>query len=199
MRTGDQVLGVDPVTGKRFVSTVTATYAHATERDLLTLTLTGGSQLTTTPGHLIYVAGKGWEFASDLRVGDRVGTSDGMGRVIVAIGSAPGAGRLVLDFTVAGTHDFYVRAGTADVLVHNCTNLSADDGVAGAHVLGDHVNITPADARAKATPKYPHWRLEQPSGGAAGGRPGDRGLHQEIPEGPAGLVRQIRQEPRLAD
>jgi Pretoxin HINT domain/Bacterial CdiA-CT RNAse A domain len=153
---GDQVLGVDPVTGKKFASTVTATYAHATDRALRTLTLTGGDRLTTTPGHRVYVSGKGWEFAADLRVGDRVGTSDGAGRVITAIGSAPGAGRRVLDFTVAGTHDFYVRAGAADVLVHNCTDLTKDDGIAGAHVLGDHVNITPADAVAKATSSVPN-------------------------------------------
>jgi hypothetical protein len=142
---GDRVMTADPVTGRRTASVVTATYAHDTHRDLLTLTLTSGGSLVTTPGHRIYVTGRGWEVASDIRAGDRLG-----GPAVVSISATPGGGRSVLDFTVAGTHDFFVRAGTTDVLVHNCTDLDADDGVAGAHVLGDHVNITPEDAIKKA-------------------------------------------------
>ena len=110
-----------------------------------TFTLTGGGSFVTTPGHRIFVTGRGWVVASDVHVGDRLG-----GPAVVSISSTPGAGRRVLDFTVAGTHDFFVRAGAADVLVHNCGDLGLDEGIAGAHTLGDHVNTTPEDAIAKA-------------------------------------------------
>jgi hypothetical protein len=141
---GDRVMTADPATGRRTASVVTATYAHDTHRELLTLTLTSGS-VVTTPGHRIFVTGRGWEVASDVHVGDRLG-----GPAVVSISATPGGGRRVLDFTVAGTHDFFVRAGAADVLVHNCGDLGLDEGVSDAHTLRDHVNATPDEAIAKA-------------------------------------------------
>lgn len=65
------------------------------------------------------------------------------------------APREVFDLTVDGFHSFYV--GTAgqrsrDVLVHNCTNILADEGLEGAHTLEDHVDLSPqklADKLAK--------------------------------------------------
>jgi hypothetical protein len=142
---GDQVMTTDPATGERLPSTVTATYAHRTRHELLTFALADGGKLTTTPGHRVYVTGRGWEIAADVHLGDRLS-----GPAVVSISSTPGGGRNVLDFTVAGTHDFFVRAGSTNVLVHNCGNLADDEDVAGAHTLADHVNTTPEKAVAKA-------------------------------------------------
>ncbi|MEV4704559.1 ricin-type beta-trefoil lectin domain protein [Actinoplanes sp. NPDC049316] len=145
VRVGDQVMSIDPATGQRTASVVSATYAHDTDQSLPTLTLTGGGSLVTTPGHRIFVSGRGWRFASDVHVGDRLG-----GPTVVSISPTPGAGRRVVDFTVAGTHNFFVRAGAVDVLVHNCGDLGLDEAVEGAHTLRDHVNPTAEDAIAKA-------------------------------------------------
>jgi hypothetical protein len=152
VRIGDRVMSADPATGDRRPSTVTDTFAHPANGRLLTLALAGGGLLTTTPGHRILVAGRGWVLASDLHTGDRLGVGGDPDQVLVAVTRTVGGGRTVGDLTVALTHDFFVRAGSAAVLVHNCTNLAADERLLPnmAHTLADHVNITPAAAAAKA-------------------------------------------------
>ncbi|MDT5042907.1 MAG: hypothetical protein QOE51_3892, partial [Actinoplanes sp.] len=152
VQVGDRVMSTDPATGAPRPETVTDTFAHPANGRLLTLALVGGGRLTTTPGHRILIAGRGWVLASDLHVGDRLGTGRDAGRVLAAVTTAAGGGRTVRDFTVAGTHDFYVLAGTAAILVHNCTNLAGDEAQFpdAAHTLADHVRISPADAISKA-------------------------------------------------
>jgi len=61
--------------------------------------------------------------------------------------------REVYDLTVDELHSFYVGTEGArpqDVLVHNCTDIVADEGVEGAHTLGDHVRATDSEMAAKA-------------------------------------------------
>ncbi|MFE2424177.1 ricin-type beta-trefoil lectin domain protein [Streptomyces hokutonensis] len=151
VRRGDLVLATDPETGKDRAQQVTATYAHGTDR-LMKITLSGGSSLTSTDGHRLYVTGRGWVHMSELRTGDRLRAPDDTLHAVTGLRSLTGlASSRVYDLTVEGTHTFYVRTeGTraADVLVHNCVNLSDETAFPAteAHTLRKHVNVTPQEA-----------------------------------------------------
>ncbi|MEU6512233.1 RNase A-like domain-containing protein [Streptomyces sp. NPDC046942] len=59
------------------------------------------------------------------------------------------------DLTVDGLHTFYVRSEgrhAADLLVHNCVNLSDETAYpeSGAHTLSKHVNRAPQEAKDDA-------------------------------------------------
>jgi hypothetical protein len=56
----------------------------------------------------------------------------------------------VHNLTVADHHTYHVGAGSVAVLVHNCGDLTRDNGVNGAHVIPDHVNVTDDDIAARA-------------------------------------------------
>ncbi|GAA4087454.1 hypothetical protein GCM10022233_83080 [Streptomyces shaanxiensis] len=162
VRIGDQVLAADPGTDDVRPQAVTDTFRHDT-RHLVDITVSGGV-LTSTTGHRMYVDGRGWTTVSDLSTGDRLVTPDGSVRTVTALLDRPGlASREVYDLTVDGLHTFFVRPQgirTADVLVHNCTRLGADEGIAGAHTIEKHVS---AAARAGA------WdRAQSVSGGVVG-------------------------------
>ncbi|MFE7552963.1 polymorphic toxin-type HINT domain-containing protein, partial [Streptomyces gardneri] len=139
---GDLVMAADPDSGELRTQKVTATFRHDTER-LVDIALADGGRLTSTAGHKFFVADRGWRTVSDLRVGDRLRTPDGLVRAVTALDDRTGlAPATVYDITVDGPHTFFVRTtGTRpqDVLVHNCLNIVADEGVNGAHTLRDHV------------------------------------------------------------
>ncbi|MFI9269785.1 RICIN domain-containing protein [Kitasatospora sp. NPDC052896] len=152
IRTGDQVLATDPQTGASQAEPVTAAFAHSTER-LVDITLTDGGQLTSTAGHRVYVAQRGWTYVSDLHAGDLLRAADGSPHSISGLRSRDSlAPQQVYDLTVDGLHTFYVRTAGArpqDLLVHNCLDLLADEGVSGAHTLTDHV-LSDDDAQTRA-------------------------------------------------
>ncbi|MGX4691888.1 RICIN domain-containing protein [Streptomyces sp. JNUCC 63] len=153
---GDLLLAADPATGRTRGEPVTRTFHHTAD-ELLDITLAGGGRITTTPGHRFFVGGRDWTLASDIRTGDRLRTPDGTLRTVVSLldrqdTTAP---RAVYDLTVSGLHTFYVVAGGTPVLVHNCNDLIADDGVFRglAHVLDEHVDPDKARAVALAAEK----------------------------------------------
>ncbi|MGW0580044.1 polymorphic toxin-type HINT domain-containing protein, partial [Streptomyces sp. NPDC002920] len=142
VREGDLLLAADPDTGELRPRPVTDTFRHQTQR-LVDITVAGDGLLSSTVGHRFFVTGRGWTPVSDLRVGDRLRTPDGSVRAVTALRDRSGlVPREVYDLTVGGLHTFFVRAEGVrpqDVLVHNCTNIVADEGVSGAHTLRDHV------------------------------------------------------------
>ncbi|MFH8420937.1 ricin-type beta-trefoil lectin domain protein [Streptomyces sp. NPDC018038] len=153
VRIGDRVLATDPRTGSLRPQGVTDTFRHDTER-LVDITVDGGV-LTSTIGHRFLVLGRGWTTVAELRVGDRLRTPQGTEQTVTALRDRSGlAPRTVYDLTVDGPHTFYVRPRgeerVQDVLVHNCTNIVADEGLFGAHTLGVHVRASDDAMRAKA-------------------------------------------------
>ncbi|MFD5929898.1 ricin-type beta-trefoil lectin domain protein [Streptomyces sp. NPDC060333] len=157
LRVGDAVLAGDPATGTVRPEPVSDTYQHAAD-DLVTISLSDGTTLDTTPGHKIYAENRGWILASDLRPGDRLLRPDGELLTVAGVrGDTDAESRQVYDLTVSGLHTFYVRAEgsqASDVLVHNCLKLSdellptlskyKDSGE--MHALREHVLPTPAEA-----------------------------------------------------
>nr|WP_307626941.1 polymorphic toxin-type HINT domain-containing protein [Streptomyces turgidiscabies] len=155
VRVGDLVLATDPASGKARPEPVTDTFRHDTNH-LADITLAGAGTLTSTTGHRVYVADRGWVRVSDLRVGERLRAGDGSLRTVTALHDRVGmASQRVYDLTVEDLHTFYVRSEgrhAADLLVHNCVNLS-DEKVypeSGAHTLSKHVERSPAGAVADA-------------------------------------------------
>ncbi|WP_240138757.1 polymorphic toxin-type HINT domain-containing protein [Streptomyces sp. MUM 178J] len=152
VRTGDLLLAADPETGRSTAQPVTDTFRHPTRR-LADITLADGS-LTSTVGHRFFVAGRGWTQVADLRVGDRLRTPDGSLHAVTGLRDRDGlTPREVFDLTVDELHTFYVSTAgerPQDVLVHNCTNIVADEGISGAHTLTDHVRKSDRQMAEKA-------------------------------------------------
>ncbi|WP_347232286.1 RICIN domain-containing protein [Streptomyces sp. Root66D1] len=152
VRVGDRVLATDTRTGSLRAQDVTDTFRHDTER-LVDISVAGG-RLTSTIGHRFFVLDRGWTTVAELRIGDRLRTPQGTMQTVTALRDRSGlAPRTVFDLTVDGPHTFYVRpqgVRVRDVLVHNCTNLIADEGILDAHTLKDHVNKNNAEMQAKA-------------------------------------------------
>ncbi|RSN08075.1 virulence factor [Streptomyces sp. WAC 01325] len=148
VRSGDRVLAAEPGTDGTRPQTVTDTFRHGTEH-LVDITL-DGDVLTSTTGHRMYVDGRGWRTVSELSTGDRLVTPDGSVRRVTALLDRSGLPpRDVYDLTVDGLHTFFVRPQgehSADVLVHNCVKLGADEGLAGAHTIEKHVLPSATDA-----------------------------------------------------
>ncbi|WP_285390867.1 polymorphic toxin-type HINT domain-containing protein [Streptomyces sp. RKAG337] len=161
---GDWLMATDPATGGLRPELVTASFVHNTER-LVDVALSGGSSLTSTAGHRVYVVERGWIFASELHVGDLLRAADGSVHAVSSVRENAGlAPQMVYDLTVDGLHTFYVRtSGTQrqDLLVHNCTELVADEAKFpdAAHTLKEHVNPTVAESIRLAISKTIGTRL----------------------------------------
>ncbi|MFE3527333.1 polymorphic toxin-type HINT domain-containing protein, partial [Streptomyces sp. NPDC059161] len=151
LKVGDLVVASDPTTGERRPEPVTATFRHGTER-LVTLTFTDGNSLSSTAGHRIYTAERGWVLVSQLRTGEQLLGPQGEPRTLARIDDRSGlAPRQVFDLTVNGLHTFFVSTEGAhlqDVLVHNCLNFTDERALpdSGAHTLSKHVDVDEAQA-----------------------------------------------------
>ncbi|MFC4500347.1 ricin-type beta-trefoil lectin domain protein [Streptomyces vulcanius] len=158
VRVGDLVLATDPGTDRRSGQRVTATFRHDAPH-LNVVGFTDGTTVTSTPGHRVYTENQGWTFVSALRPGDAVRAADGPPRIVAGLRIQGGdEARTVYDLTVGETHTFYVGtqgAGSRDVLVHNCYNLS-DEALfpeTGAHTRRDHIGKTRDEAERIAASK----------------------------------------------
>ncbi|MBD0744859.1 hypothetical protein BG418_24745 [Streptomyces sp. CBMA152] len=153
LRSGDTVLSTDPDTGESRAERVSSTFKHDTER-LVDIAFADGGNLTSTAGHRVYVWDRGWTFASDVHVGDRLRGPESTVRMVSALNDRSSiAPETVYDLTVDAFHTFYVStegAKTQDVLVHNCLNLTLHEGDRGAHTILDHVKTTAQRAIQKA-------------------------------------------------
>nr|WP_240204448.1 ricin-type beta-trefoil lectin domain protein [Streptomyces actuosus] len=152
VRTGDLVLADAPQTGRGSAQPVTDTFRHRTTL-LVDVTLADGA-LTSTAGHRLWVDGDGWTRVSELRAGDRLRTPDGTRHTVRSLRTRSDlAPREVFDLSIDGLHSFYVGTAGArsyDVLVHNCTDILADEDIAGAHTLREHVRKTDEEMVRKA-------------------------------------------------
>lgn len=118
VRVGDVVMAGDTASGTARPEQVTAAFRHDTSR-LIDITLADGSRLSTTAGHRLFVAGRGWTYASDLAVNDRLRDPAGREQVIATLGDRGNITPVdVFDLTVDGLHTFF-----------------------GAHTMSDHVGL----------------------------------------------------------
>ncbi|MFH8982957.1 polymorphic toxin-type HINT domain-containing protein [Streptomyces varsoviensis] len=125
IKTDDKVLATDPETGESKPEPVVATIIGNGSKDLVKLTVSGDDHATTgaliaTEGHPFWVpALKKWVDAGDLKPGQWLRTSAGTWVQVTAV-QAWTQNATVHNLTVESVHTYYVGAGTAPVLVHNC-------------------------------------------------------------------------------
>jgi hypothetical protein len=164
VRIGDVVLATDPTTGKTEKRPVTDVIVGEGDKSLVEITLqTGGartdtSAITATDGHPFWLQDeKKWVEAKDLHVGSMLQTSAGTHVQVMAIKRWSAHHQRVYNLSVDTTHTYYVLAGDAPVLVHNCKvfrGMEPDsDGAPvvgrsakklGVRVEGDNVDVHPS-------------------------------------------------------
>ncbi|MFV0136079.1 ricin-type beta-trefoil lectin domain protein [Streptomyces sp. HMX87] len=134
VKAGDKVVATDPKTGERRVETVTAEIKGEGLKHLVKVTIdTDGpkgektSEITATDGHPFWVPSLGkWLDATDLKPGQWLRTSAGTHVQITAVKRWTSPGATVHNLTVGDVHTYFVAAGAAPVLVHNCGTGGAD-------------------------------------------------------------------------
>lgn len=144
VKTGDKVIATDPETGKTTTRPVVATIVTKDDKHFTDLTIktpSGDSSIIATDTHPFWsVDKKKWINADDLRPGTQLRTPQGTTAKITAVRHFRKQ-QQTHDLTIAGTHTYYVLAGSTPILVHNC-NISMDEAVnrAMAHV-GDNATV----------------------------------------------------------
>ncbi|MFJ7988805.1 LamG-like jellyroll fold domain-containing protein [Streptomyces sp. NPDC096351] len=130
VKAGDKVLTSEP--GKQDKETHEVTKVHVTnhDRDYVTVTVRtadGEQKLQTTALHQIYDASTNtWTRAMDLKSGDRLQTADGSSAIVVNTRMYADTA-VTFDLTVDGLHTYFVVAGDAALLVHNCNAKAKQD------------------------------------------------------------------------
>ncbi len=128
VKAGDKVVATDPKTGERRIETVTAEIKGEGLKHLVKVTIdtdgkkgTKTAEVTATDGHPFWVPELDeWIDATDLRSGQWLQTSAGTYVQVTAVERWTSAGATVHNLTVGDVHTYYVLAGAAPVLVHNC-------------------------------------------------------------------------------
>ncbi|MFF8973200.1 ricin-type beta-trefoil lectin domain protein [Streptomyces sp. NPDC014995] len=132
VKNGDRVLATDPETGETAVETVTAEIVGEGVKHLVKVTVAVGdgektAQVTATEGHPFWVPELGeWVDATDLRTGEWLRTSAGTYVQVTAVERWTTQRATVHNLTVGDLHTYYVLAGGAPLLVHNCGTGGGD-------------------------------------------------------------------------
>ncbi|XVV02659.1 RHS repeat-associated core domain-containing protein [Actinosynnema sp. CA-248983] len=121
---GDKVKATDPTSGETTDREVVGTIVHSDEGDMTRLTVVAEDGTTgtvdATSWHPIWVDSEGrFVNIGDLKSGQRLTSDSGTSPVITAVQRYVHM-EPVYDLTVDGVHTYYVLAGRAAVLVHNC-------------------------------------------------------------------------------
>ncbi|MFE5515044.1 polymorphic toxin-type HINT domain-containing protein [Streptomyces sp. NPDC056529] len=127
LKPGDKVLSTDEKTGETAAKDVAATIVGEGEKHLVRVTIdtdgaegTATAPITATDGHPFWIPSlRKWVDAKDLKPGQWLRTSAGTHVQVTAVRAwtQPAS---VRNLTVADFHTYYVLAGAAPVLVHNC-------------------------------------------------------------------------------
>ena len=115
IRTGDQVLSRDVITGSLDFRPVLAVHHNPPDKTLR-VALDNGDAVVASRFHRFWLAGRGWAMARDLKPGDVVRTLGGPAR-ITAVEQAPV--QPVFNFDVAESRTYFV--GNSAMLVHDNT------------------------------------------------------------------------------
>ncbi|MFG1610653.1 RHS repeat-associated core domain-containing protein [Actinoplanes sp. NPDC049265] len=118
LKPGDKVLTTDPTNGKTAGKAVVATHINL-DTAFTDLTI-GRAVLKTTANHPFWSEDrKAWIEAADLELEEHLRTAAGH-RLPIVTGTTYRDVRMMYDLTVDTVHTYYVLAGNAPVLVHNC-------------------------------------------------------------------------------
>ncbi|MFF7159617.1 RHS repeat-associated core domain-containing protein [Streptomyces sp. NPDC008139] len=119
VRVGDHVAATDPATGDYESRPVTALIQGTGDKQLTDVTV-GSHTVTATDGHPFWAPDVGaWIDAGHLTSGQWLRTSGGTWVQVTAVRHRM-QHTTVYNLTVDGPHTYYVLAGSAALLVHNC-------------------------------------------------------------------------------
>ncbi|MDJ0383692.1 polymorphic toxin-type HINT domain-containing protein [Streptomyces sp. G-G2] len=130
VKDGDVVMATDPQTGETRPETVTATITTPDDKDFTDLTLTDEAsprgppaKITSTYHHPYWSETRHqWVDAGELTAGEQLRQPDGSLLTVQRTRSYPYA-VTTHNLTVNNLHTYYVLAGAAPVLVHNCPTV----------------------------------------------------------------------------
>jgi RHS repeat-associated protein len=130
IKIGDKVLATDPKTGTTRPEPVTDVIASSGDKDMVQVTVktaAGTGIVLATNEHPFWNATtKAWTNAEDLRPGNTLRDDERATSVITGVRHFPRS-QTVRNLTIANLHTYYVLAGGAPVLVHNCQIWSRTD------------------------------------------------------------------------
>ncbi|MFE7839230.1 RHS repeat-associated core domain-containing protein [Streptomyces sp. NPDC057474] len=119
IRPGDKVTVTDPKTGRTVVREVAGTIVTEDDKHFVDLTINSKS-LTATTTHPFWVVSENrWLQAGELTPGMTLRTASGTTATVEDVRYFERRQR-THDLTITEIHTYYVLAGTAPVLVHNC-------------------------------------------------------------------------------
>jgi hypothetical protein len=185
VRPGDKVVATDPKTGRTSVQTAAATIIGKGSKNLVRITLkihdgstakTRTTTVTATAGHPFWVPSlREWIGAGELEPGQWVQTSSGTWIQIGAVKAWTAKKATVHNLTVTDAHTYYVLAGDAPVLVHNCgvsiKQVKMALGRAGMSVSKYDIVHVPQIVTSEGIPAYgnsPHDGSGKPNKGPRG-------------------------------
>ncbi|GAA2965873.1 RHS repeat-associated core domain-containing protein [Actinokineospora diospyrosa] len=147
VRVGDVVANSAP--GGDGLEAHPVTDLHVTDKDTTYVTLTvanetGVGQVVVTDHHLFFdTDSRVWTRADELAAGSRLRTP--RGTAVVAGARVHTMTTRTYDLTVEAVHTYYVLAGAAAVLVHNCRTITMDEAL---DLAADHVGDNPSVVRS---------------------------------------------------
>jgi hypothetical protein len=123
VKQGDKVVATDPLTGKNRAREVEKHITTKGDKDFATITVTNGtstSTLVATVNHPFWIENTHtWLNAGNLKPGLRLHSASSTPVTVRSVRITHHR-QTTNDLTVAVTHTYYVLAGDAPVLVHNC-------------------------------------------------------------------------------
>ncbi|WP_275592942.1 RHS repeat-associated core domain-containing protein [Actinokineospora baliensis] len=146
VRVGDVVANSAPGGG---VEAHPVTDLHITDKDTTYVTLTvahggGVGRVVVTDHHLFFdTERRVWTRADELALGTRLRTPDGT--AVVADARVHTMTTRTYDLTVETVHTYYVLAGPAAVLVHNCRTITMEEAL---DLAAEHVGDNPRIVRS---------------------------------------------------
>ncbi len=190
VKVGDEVLAADPETGKTKAEPVVQLIRHSGQHAMVLISLADGSVLDSTDGHPIWDATtKQFTDASQLRVGDKIETSNGE-LITIARVTDYRDDLTAYNLQIDQIHTYY--AGTTAVLVHNSckpnpfrgTNMADEESLNfhyARHGAGRSIEQYASDAQAFA---------ENPTGKTSSVilRDGTTGIKYRTPGSPGGIL-----------
>ncbi|KOP68476.1 hypothetical protein AMS62_26965 [Bacillus sp. FJAT-18019] len=134
---GDKVLAKDENNPDGELAYMEVTALYRNQRDDIIKLHVREQVIETTDNHPFWVEGKGWVFADDLQVGDKLQKADGRNLTIDKVEFVKlDKPVTVYNFTVADYHTYYVT--DIGIWVHNTNCIKTGDKTPGGHSFSEH-------------------------------------------------------------
>ncbi|MEU9073327.1 ricin-type beta-trefoil lectin domain protein [Kitasatospora sp. NPDC048538] len=126
IQVGDYVAAADPETGETKAQPVLAVYTSFAPKHIVEIgtdTDPASPGIRATSYHPVFVEGRGWVNAADVRIGDQLQGPNGTLSTVTWVHDEGDLDeQLVYNLNVGNAHTYFVATGSDDVLVHNSSD-----------------------------------------------------------------------------